>query len=250
MKLTIDLVFSLRKVMFTLVAIATAFLVLDTLVHSFSFLFAEDFIELVDITLEANLPTWFSSTQLLSVGLCAYFIGERHRIREKKDQTVAWFVIAGFFAYMGIDDAARLHERLATITADAFLDSSSQIFVVDAIKSFPSYYWLIIFLPIFGGLALFMLIFLSKEFEAGPAMRLFLLGIGLYVMAVGLDYFDGIESNYDAIAEHTPLARGDARHIFRAVEEFIEMIGTTFILVAFLQHWRHNQLVAPLQPPR
>ncbi len=67
--------------------------------------------------------------------------------------------------------------------------------------------------------------------------------------AVGLDYFDGIESNYDAIAEHSPLARGDARHIFRTVEEFIEMIGTTFILVAFLQHWRHSQLVAPLQPP-
>lgn len=36
------------------------------------------------------------------------------------------------------------------------------------------------------------------------------------VTAIGLDYFDGIESNYDAIAEHTSPPRGDARHIFRA----------------------------------
>lgn len=171
MKLTIDLVFSLRTVMLTLVAIATVFLILDSLVYSFSFLFAQDFIELVDITLEANLPTWFSSTQLLFVGLCAYYIGKHKGIQNEKDKATAWFLIAGFFAYMGIDDAVRLHDRLATITADVFLDSNAQIFLVDAIKSFPSYYWLIIFLPIFGGLAVFMLIFsLSKEFEGKGVM--------------------------------------------------------------------------------
>lgn len=80
-------------------------------------------------------------------------------------------------------------------------------------------------------------------------MRLFLLGIGLCVMAVGLDYFDGIENSYDTVVEHTPLARGDARHIFRAVEEFVEMVGTTFILVAFLQHWQRGQLSSPLRSP-
>jgi hypothetical protein len=80
MRLIVHLVFPLRKVMLTLVAIAMFFLILDSVAYSFSCLFAEDFIELVDITLESNLPTWFSSTQLLFAGLCAYFIAKQRSL--------------------------------------------------------------------------------------------------------------------------------------------------------------------------
>ena len=247
MRLIVHLVFPLRKVILTLVAIAMFFLILDSAAYFFSCLFAEDFIELVDITLEGNLPTWFSSTQLLFAGLCAYFIAKQRSVENKKHKANSWFVIAGFFAYMGIDDASQLHERVATITADVFLDSNAGFFLIDVVKDFPSYYWLVIVLPIFAALGLFMLFFLLKEFETKEVMRLFLIGIGFYVAAVGLDYFDGIESYYDSIVEDTLLTFGDARHISRAIEEFIEMVGTTFIVVAFLQHWQRIQLSSPSQ---
>ncbi len=249
MRLNIDLVFSLRSVFLTLVAIATFFIIFDSVVYSFSFLFATDFIKLVDITKESNLPTWFSSTQLLFVGICAYFIGNHRGLQKEKAKALAWFAIALFFAYMGIDDASRLHERVATIMGHAAKQSDSQAFFIDAIKNFPSYYWLLIFLPIFAGFGLFMTIFLFRECEQKQVMRLFLGGIACYAAAVGLDFFDGITRNYDPIVEHTLFSLNDARHLFRALEEFVEMIGTTFILVAFLQHWQRVQMCAASRSP-
>lgn len=249
MRLNIDLVFSLRGVYLTLVAIATFFIIFDSVVYSFSFLFASDFIKLVDITLESNLPTWFSSTQLLFVGICAYFIGNHRGLQKEKAKAWAWFVIAMFFAYLGIDDASRLHERIATIAGEAAKNSDAQVFFIDAIKNFPSYYWLLIFLPIFAGFGLFMMTFLFKELEQKQVMLLFLGGMACYATAVGLDFFDGITRNYDAIVEHTLFSLNDARHLSRALEEFLEMIGTTFILVSFLQHWQRIQMSAGSRSP-
>ncbi len=245
MKLRIDLVFSLKTITLALVLIAIFFLTLDAIVYSFNSLFASDFVDLVDITLEGNLPTWFSSTQLLLVGLCAYLIGQHRRLQNGNGKAIAWFVIAAFFAYMGIDDASQLHERVSTIIADVSLGSNANIPVPDMFRNFPSYYWLILFLPVFASVALFMIVFLFKEFSDREPMQLFLVGITFYVGAVGLDYFDGIDRNYDIIVNNTLFLLDDARHVFRAVEEFIEMVGTIFILAAFLQHLHSIQSLTP-----
>ena len=148
---------------------------------------------------------------------------------------------------MGIDDASQLHERVATVVADVTKRSDADILIVNAIKRFPSYYWLIILLPVFGGIGVFMVIFLTREFEAIEVRRLFLGGIAFYVAAIGLDYFDGIDRHYDTIVAHGWFSFDDARHLCRSIEEFIEMVGTTFILVSFLQHWRLIQ--DSVQPP-
>ena len=94
-----------------------------------------------------------------------------------------------------------------------------------------------------------MLIFLSQEFESKGVIQLFRGGILFYVVAIGLDYFDGIYRSYDIVVEHTPFSLDGARHLVRATEEFVEMVGTTFILVAFLQHWHSIQESLRLQLP-
>ncbi len=249
MRLNIQLDLSLRNVFLTLIGTSLFFLIFDAIAYSFSESFPRDVRELVDITEESNLPTWFSSTQLLFVGLCAYFVGNHRRRQSEIKKALGWFVIAIFFAYMGIDDASQLHERAGTVIADAVNQSEADSLFINAIKRFPSYYWLIILLPIFGGLGLFMLIFLSQELEPKGGIQLFRGGILFYVVAVGLDYFDGIYGSYDMVVAHTPFTLDGARHLVRAIEEFVEMVGTTFILVAFLQHWHAIQDSLRLQPP-
>lgn len=150
MQLNIELNVSLRNVFFTLLGTSIFFLILDAIAYSFSESFPRDVRELVDITEESNLPTWFSSTQLLFVGLCAYFIGNHRRRQVENKKALGWFVIAIFFAYMGIDDASQLHERVSTVIAEAVNQSDADILFINAIKRFPSYYWLIILLPIFA----------------------------------------------------------------------------------------------------
>lgn len=249
MQLNIELNVSPRHVFFALVGTSIFFLIFDAIVYSFSQSLPRQFRELVDITKESNLPTWFSSTQLLFVGLCAYFVGNFKRRQGEQKKALGWFVIAVFFAYMGIDDTSQLHERVSTVIAEVVNQSSADILLINAIKRFPSYYWLIILLPIFGGFGLFMLIFLSHEFELKRATQLFRGGILFYVVAVGLDYFDGIYGSYDVVVAHTPLTLDGARHLVRAAEEFVEMVGASFILVAFLQHWHAIQESLRLQPP-
>ncbi|MFQ5545769.1 MAG: hypothetical protein ACE5FE_07310, partial [Acidiferrobacterales bacterium] len=192
MQLNIQLDLSLRKVFLALVGTSLFFLIFDAIAYSFSQSFPKQFREVVDITKEYNQPTWFSSTQLLFVGLCAYFVGNLKRRQGEGKKALGWFVIAIFFAYMGIDDASQLHERAGTVIGDAVNQSDADILFINAVKRFPSYYWLIILLPIFGGFGLFMLIFLSQELESKGVMQLFRGGILFYVVALGLDYFDGI----------------------------------------------------------
>lgn len=174
------------------------------------------------------------------VGVCAYFIG-RNKHEEESKKIFGWFIIAAFFGYMAIDDALQLHESVGTFAGEAAKAPGTQNFWLDVIRKFPSYYWLLIFAPIFAGFGLFMLIFLWGELADQQALQLFLGGIALYVIALGLDFFDGIDRNYDMILRHTPFSFDDARHLFRAVEEFIEMVGTSFILAAFLRYWQRTQ---------
>ena len=130
MQLNIELNVSPRHVFFALVGTSIFFLIFDAIVYSFSQSLPRQFRELVDITKESNLPTWFSSTQLLFVGLCAYFVGNFKRRQGEQKKALGWFVIAVFFAYMGIDDTSQLHERVSTVIAEVVNQSSADILLI------------------------------------------------------------------------------------------------------------------------
>ena len=108
---------------------------------------------MVNITREDGLASFFGTLQTAMVGLTLWLIYISAKSQDRsKWRTVGWLVLAIFFTYMAVDDGAEVHERLGTT-----LNESTSL------DFFPSYAWQVLFLPIFGALGLFTLVFLWNK---------------------------------------------------------------------------------------
>ena len=228
--------FPIKKIFIILVLVEIALLSIDYASIISGYIQSKDLKRLIDITLEGNLPTWFSSTQLLCVGITGFVIYRWHDQSENKHQALAWLVIAAFFFYMAIDDASQIHERIATALSHSIKSSPDKHSLLYTFMHFPSYYWQIFFLPIFGFMGLFMLFFLFNEFEHRYLFLIFAVGIGCYTVAVMMDYYDGLYTGYPYFVENTSYDAKQVKHISRSIEEFIEMFGTSLIWACFMGH--------------
>ena len=81
----------------------------------------------------------------------------------------------------------------------------------------------------------FILIFLWRELEI-PRLRYYIIAaLSLYAFAVGLDFVEGLDQGpYPAIAEYFATKVATIGHLSKDIEEFMEMLGTTFFLITFL----------------
>lgn len=191
----------------------------------------------LDLTLEANLPTGISvGLLLLAAGVAAGCARASRRDGEPVRAVAGWLLIAAFFAYMAVDDALQLHERAATALA-ATLREGPRPAVVAWFLGFPSYYWQVLFLPLFGGAGLFMLVFALRRLPSTASRKAFLAGLACYGLAVGLDFAEGADKVFDLLHASTDavLTRPQLRHLMRAYEEAIEMLGTALLAGAMLE---------------
>jgi len=234
MQLKIELDIDPRKLFLALVTIELLFLMVDGLFNCCWRSAPTDLIKLLNITREGNLPTWFASTQALVVGLLAWVYARQRTGLKPQQSAIGWYVIAGFFIYIGIDDATQLHERVATALAGSAESIETDSWLVDKFLGFSSYYWQFLFIPVFGAIALYMFLFLQKVFDGWENLFIFALGIALYVIAVALDYVEGIDRWIAWIADNSFYIGSQITHLLRALEEFLEMLGTSLILYSFL----------------
>jgi len=190
---------------------------------------------LFDITLEANVPTWYSSMVAFFVGLTGLLIVEHYYTLKQHSKTAIWLLIALFFIYMSVDDTSQFHERVATVWANQAKQATNTI-SSNLVSGFESYYWQLLFLPIFTLIAIAMLYVIKTEFSNKAAQRFFIVGLGCFVVAVILDYIDGVDSYYEYVIEKTGVNFEFLEHLSRATEEMIEMLGLGFILTALLLH--------------
>ena len=109
---------------------------------------------------------------------------------------------------------------------------------------FPSYAWQILFVPLFGLFGLLLLVFVWYELRDRTGL--------LLVVAVGLDFLEGLDADhpwnvYSWITSRVDLADFTAarfrhspystlKHFSRALKESLEMLAMTFLWVAFLRH--------------
>ncbi len=191
---------------------------------------------LFDMTLEGNFPTWWSSTQLLAVGLAAWLIFLRVKAENgKRGKRLGWIVLAVFFLYMAVDDATYLHERVGYATKTLVQDGAWFVGFGLAAQ-FPSYYWQLVYGLPFLIIGFFMTVFLWRDLESAALRLPAILGLGCYVLAVGLDFADG-QSNqavYRCISRFTTMYVETQRDCARVFEEFMEMFGTSLLLLAFV----------------
>jgi len=223
----------------SLLSIELIIVILDAL---FSYNRLIDIVEiqnLTNITRETSLTSWFSSTQAFLVGLVllitCFTAGKDH---SKSWQPLGWAILSGFFFYMSFDDGTRFHERVGAAVRDSlpFSDEAGSIPGLSWIMEiYPSYPWQVVFLPFFGILGLFLLIFLWRELKSPFSKKLMLGGLSCYVLAVGIDFIEGLRMD-DVFSDVLSLEAGFIRHFLKSFEEFIEMFGTTLFLTAFIKN--------------
>jgi len=192
--------------------------------------------ELCDMSVENGLATWFQVMQtfLAGITLWAIFLLAGQRGVPRASRT-GWAVLAAFFTYMAVDDGAMIHERLGTAFELATKHGGG------AVNIFPSYPWQVLFMPIFGALGLFMMVFLWRTMRGrGERFRL-CLAVALMGLAVVLDFIEGLDDEhrwnlYTWISIRFGLDyRTDYTvwHFASLTEEFLEMLSISLLWVNF-----------------
>jgi len=182
--------------------------------------FKDYYDEYLNITYETNIPTFFSFLLSFLTGLTALMIYKAKRGK-------GWLVVSLFFFYLGFDDALSLHEYIGSYLGDFFLTDN-----------YKSYYWQATFVPIFGAIGLYIVYFLVNEFKNENCIKcifFLLLGFSFYAIAVGLDYYEGLDPDLRYFMKKTDLFYKELIHILRASEEVIEMLGAVIIWSTLLK---------------
>lgn len=208
-----------------------------------------------NITREDGLASFFGVTQTIFVALTlwtTWLVVRRQGSSTGRQPTAGdrwraagWFVLAGFFTYMAVDDGAMIHERLGTAVKTLGED-------IRLVEAFPSFGWQLLFVPLLGGLGLFMLCFMWRELGARRSRWLVLAASACMAFAVGLDFIEGLDAQhpwniYAQAAERYSLDEythrvfdtgglSALRHFSRSLEETLEMFAMTLLWVVFLGH--------------
>ncbi len=158
-----------------------------------------------------------------------------------------WLVLALFFAYMSVDDGVKIHERMGTVYKVVRERANMPA------SEYPSYFWQILFLPFFGAMGLFMLVFLWVQLADRRSRMLLVLALTLLVLAVGLDFVEGLSERHPANLYTMILDRWDIeeytrvrfkrsgfetlRHFSKSIEEiFMEALANSLIWYIALRH--------------
>lgn len=212
---------------------------------------------LLNTTREDGLASWFGVTQtaLVAATLWSLFLVAKSSGRTS-GAVLGWLLLALFFSYMAFDDGTEFHERIGSTFERVQRSASQEGDPATAgsrlLELFPSYAWQVLFLPAFGAMGLFMLVFLWREFGARFPRSLLVAGLACFAIAVGLDFIEGLDEDHAlnlyrrfgelaAVDDYTASRFGvdgysAVRHFAKSLEETLEMFGMTLLWLAFLAH--------------
>lgn len=106
---------------------------------------------------------------------------------------------------------------------------------------FPSYEWQLVVLPLLVAAGLFMLFFLWREFRTRGERVLVFASAACMGLAVGLDFVEGLATRHPWnlrvwFAGEFDLHLHAAAHYFQSMEEFLEMLAISLLLMLFLRY--------------
>ncbi len=173
-----------------------------------------------NVAREQSLPTWFASLQAGLVSVTAWALWRIERSR-------GWLFTAGFFLYVSIDDAAEVHERVATALSDRF---PSLPFLAD----YPSFSWHLLVAPVLAAGLAAVGAYLWFRIPTTRTRGLVVAGLAAFAISQSLDVLEGIDGLFEGWATDLGVADYTVGHSFRAVEELLEMLGTTALWAPML----------------
>jgi len=182
---------------------------------------------------EGNLPTWFAATQFLCLGAAFFWLYLLDRSGPGSRRHRLWGICAVGAVLLSLDEGAALHELLGTLLGLAFARAPDGTWLKD-LEAFPSYYWILIYVPIALPLAVFLVVSVAKRI--GNNRYLLFAGALSYVSgALVLDFLEGRYGDSD----HTglPIVLKGQPYLLDIflIEEMLEMFGVTLVLSAIVQ---------------
>jgi len=172
-----------------------------------------------DFDMENNIPTYFSSVNLLICALLVFSIYQSHKKRNMFDSRY-WFFLSILFLYLSIDESASIHEMLIRPMRDSFNLSSGWFF----------YPWVIPAIIICFILALFFL----KFYLSLPSRYRFLFGLAAALFiggAIGMEIIDGF------VVAGTSGVNLTTRLLI-TLEETLEMAGVIIFIYALIDYMK------------
>lgn len=186
---------------------------------------------LLNVAREDSLATWIGSTQCLAAALVlSMVVLARRADGATRRETSGWIALALSFAYIALDDAMELHERVGGAVRRWASTSPGWI------AHFPTYYWQLVFGPFFGALALFIVCFTWRRLGPAGLRRWLVTALSCFVVAVGLDLIEGVDGAHDTCAAWLGTSVYAVSHPLKVLEEALELVGTTLFLVTFLRY--------------
>lgn len=166
-------------------------------------------IDFIRLGKEANLPSWYSASQLLLVAL-AFGLAASRRVVERG----AWFALApaAFFALLSIDEGAQVHERVGW-WAERTLGVGADLITGP---------WLFIVVPAYGVLLWVTARAVWPLVQGRPrVIGLGLAGSALFVLAA---------AGMEGLGNFTAPDAWMARRVLGVFEEVGEMVAATVLL--------------------
>lgn len=194
--------------------------------------------KIFNVAREESLPTWFSSTQALVVGivvLCIFLV-QRQR-GQSRLRLLCWAGLALLFIFIAMDDAAVIHERVGSALGTEFRNNLAEKPPgIRHLLDLPTYSWQIFIAPLYAAAGVFMLLFLWKHVSPFGLGKFLLLGLALLAFAVSIDWVEGIDGLEEEVARDWGVRPYTVSHYSRVIEETIEMMGITTLLYVFLSY--------------
>lgn len=172
-------------------------------------------VELMDFNGERNLPTLYSSMQLIVVSFLLAIVGSEHRATGETG--VPWFVLAVIFFFLAVDETAQIHERLV-----------EPIRTVLEVTGFLYFAWVVPY-----GIALLVLSIAYSRFlyrlPKETTWRFIAAGVVFVTGAIGFEMI-GARHFESYGAENLEYA------ILYSCEELLEMLGVAYFIYSLLAY--------------
>ncbi len=246
---TLDPIWLAWRVLLVCVVLEILFVFLDYHVNYGRYTEIGAIRRLFNIAREDGLASWFGTAQTMLSALTLWGIYLVVRQRDAVSWTrFGWLGLALFFSYMAVDDGAQIHERMGTVF-QVMRERSDPT----AVPFFPSYAWQVVFAPAFALIGIAALVFLWRELPLLAQRLAVLAALGCLAVAVGLDFFEGLEPDHplnayayfgDSVAINDWALRRFNReayqvldHFSRSVEESLEMLANSVFWATFLSYF-------------
>jgi hypothetical protein len=181
----------------------------------------------VDLKNESNLATWYSSTILFIAG-CLAFLNLSINSYSNKLKWVyfaGWSLIGCLLLGLSADESAIIHESIAAM---AYLDVTQTGRVNPHLGAGD---WIPLLMPFMIASVILLLSFIIFSFfKCKKFMLLGLLGVFCWIGSI---VGEAIEGRFINISMSRPLEG--------LIEESLEVIGTTLLLIAFAEHYQWRQ---------